>query len=380
MTQTKNFQHTIVPGLLDGLAGEISISLELHLAGKTNIDSVLAQVDNLIALLNFHSSSDQRYFHCSGYSGIGCLVHDVNQLGRYEELDALLNTIDQILHDVMVYYRNNSDLNLDPLHGLTGVLVYMSRRLNHSKWTKEFIADIIKICRHSLISVDKDHGFLLNVYEKSEKRGINFSLSHGLAGMLFNFLLIEDKYPGVFKVSELTRPILNFICRQIDEFEGKLTNACLPHIIYDNTYSTDTRLAWCYGDLGVASSLLYAGKVLSDARYWTYGEKVAVKALAREQICSTTKEITGFCHGYPGVAFMFYRIGHYTGDKRYIDRADYWFTYWKSQYQSLGPSQLFEEVPEELHKSILAGEAGLQVAELSRHKLNSALPEYLFVV
>jgi hypothetical protein len=85
----------------------------------------------------------------------------------------------------------------------------------------------------------------------------------------------------------------------------------------------NTRLAWCYGDLGVSIALLSAAQAAGDA-----GWRDEALALARTCATRTFDEAqvfdAGLCHGTVGAAHMFNRLWHATGEVAFADAARTW--------------------------------------------------------
>ena len=81
------------------------------------------------------------------------------------------------------------------------------------------------------------------------------------------------------------------------------------------------RLAWCYGDLGVAVALIGAGVYANHARAYERGLELARGA------ASWTVDVdeTGLCHGIAGVAHLFNRLAQATGDNELATAARNWF-------------------------------------------------------
>jgi hypothetical protein len=87
--------------------------------------------------------------------------------------------------------------------------------------------------------------------------------------------------------------------------------------------SGSTRLAWCYGDLGVSIAMLSAAQATGDARWRD-------EALALARLCTTRTYDeaqvfdAGLCHGTIGAAHMFNRLWQATGDTVFADAARTW--------------------------------------------------------
>jgi lantibiotic modifying enzyme len=84
------------------------------------------------------------------------------------------------------------------------------------------------------------------------------------------------------------------------------------------------RLAWCYGDAGVAAALLAAGRALHDDDVVDEAVAVALDAAARPY--DTTGVVDApLCHGSAGLLHVFGRLARETGEERLAEAARGWF-------------------------------------------------------
>jgi len=84
------------------------------------------------------------------------------------------------------------------------------------------------------------------------------------------------------------------------------------------------RLAWCYGDPGIAVSLLIAGKAAREPTWEQAGQRIAFRAAVRPPASAQIQD-AGLCHGTAGVGHLFHRLWQMTGNARLRDAARYWF-------------------------------------------------------
>ncbi|HZF08572.1 MAG TPA: lanthionine synthetase C family protein [Thermoanaerobaculia bacterium] len=85
-----------------------------------------------------------------------------------------------------------------------------------------------------------------------------------------------------------------------------------------------TRLAWCYGDLGIAASLLAAARTAGDPRL--EAEALAIARHAAERaIAGSGVQDCGLCHGAAGVAHLFNRLYQATGEPALGAAARTWY-------------------------------------------------------
>ena len=83
-----------------------------------------------------------------------------------------------------------------------------------------------------------------------------------------------------------------------------------------------SRLAWCYGDVGVAVGLLAAGRALGDERVTKEAADLALDAAARTEAGVVDAPL---CHGAAGLLHLFGRLYAQLGDERLADAARHWF-------------------------------------------------------
>jgi lantibiotic modifying enzyme len=87
---------------------------------------------------------------------------------------------------------------------------------------------------------------------------------------------------------------------------------------------TPTRLAWCYGDPGIAAALLAAARAVGNAEWERQAIDIALAAAARDESTSHVRD-AGLCHGAAGVGHLFNRLFQATGEERLAAAARFWF-------------------------------------------------------
>jgi lantibiotic modifying enzyme len=87
---------------------------------------------------------------------------------------------------------------------------------------------------------------------------------------------------------------------------------------------TPTRLAWCYGDPGIAAALLAAARAVGNAEWERQAIDIALAAAARDESTSHVRD-AGLCHGAAGLGHLFNRLFQATGEERLAEAARFWF-------------------------------------------------------
>jgi lantibiotic biosynthesis protein len=100
--------------------------------------------------------------------------------------------------------------------------------------------------------------------------------------------------------------------------------SCFGSWFYPGQAANASRLAWCYGDLGVAASLLAAARAVDEPVWKQKALDIALAAAARSQESAAVRD-AGLCHGAAGVGHLFNRMYQSTGEEHLAGAARSWF-------------------------------------------------------
>ena len=234
---------------------------------------------------------------------------------------SFLDDIDTFMYKNMMKGINAGDY--DFLNSSGGIFWYF---LNKKAINKEYIGTYIDVLYSKAKNIDSDKIAWI-VIEQSRGRGkdeeYNLSISHGLSSLII--LLAKANMLGIrkSKTKELLEKSLNFLYSQ--EYNNSNNRFLFPdYIDSSNMKYGGGRLAWCYGDLGIAIALWQAGDALND-------KKLKQKA---SDICLNTTKIrkyedagvldAGLCHGTAGIAHIYNRMYRYTNNPEFKKAANYW--------------------------------------------------------
>jgi len=120
----------------------------------------------------------------------------------------------------------------------------------------------------------------------------------------------------------------------------------------------DSRLAWCDGTLGLALSLLQAAPLMDLARPRQIALDLA-RSAADLDVSSGGIRVPGFCHGAAGVAQMYARLYHATGDPGFRSVARRWLSATLTMFQRRRTSGA------PLQPGLLSGDAGVALVLLA---------------
>jgi hypothetical protein len=100
--------------------------------------------------------------------------------------------------------------------------------------------------------------------------------------------------------------------------------SCFTTWIAPGVERTPARLAWCYGDPGIAVALLAAAR-LAGRPDWEREALAVARRAAERPIEGAGVWDAGLCHGAFGVAHLFNRLHQATGDELFARTARVWY-------------------------------------------------------
>jgi hypothetical protein len=205
--------------------------------------------------------------------------------------------------------------------------------------------------------------------ELHSRGNYNLGVAHGLPGVVP--VLAGACAAGV--AVERARPLLEssvkwLLARRLPAGAG----SCFAGSYAPWEDPSPTRLAWCYGDLGIAASLLVAARAVGEAAW--EGEAIAIArgCAARAQEASGVID-AGICHGAAGAAHLFNRLYQATGDPAFRDAAVAWIEQvlaYRQPGKGVGGFEMWvvgegEELAWRSDPGFLTGSAGVGLALLA---------------
>ena len=261
----------------------------------------------------------------SGLAGVGWTAAHLHD--RLAGLDAedIAAEIDQTLRDHLNLSRWSDDYDL--IQGLVGFGVHALERLPRPAATallERVIDHLAGTAEHRQegITWRTDPAWLIPKTRQKYPHGYyNLGLAHGVPGVIA--LLGHACAAGV--AEDRARPLLDgavrwLLAQQItDRVLGAFPCWVGPDIPFEAA-----RLAWCYGDLGVAVSLLGAARCVGEADWERAALVIAHRAAGWPADRSGVVD-AGLCHGAAGVGHLFNRLFQATGEARFAEVARFWF-------------------------------------------------------
>ncbi|MEO0571333.1 MAG: lanthionine synthetase C family protein [Bacteroidota bacterium] len=267
--------------------------------------------------------------YCNGIAGFGwTLQHLVDHEFVVLNLDELLTPFDQYLFNQMLF--EFGDKHYDLLHGALGYGVYFLKRLNSATTSKKnkrtYHSYLIQLLDQlEKMAIEDDVGLkwesTLDIHKGN--KGFNLSLSHGMSSIVY--LLTKMYHSAIEKqrVAHLVKGAVQYIMQYQRTDEKGLS--LFPSWVESNVpVEYNSRVAWCYGDIGVGKALEWGGKVLNDGSLKQLAKDTLLTAGQRRTPNSSMVRDAGYCHGSFGNAHIFHQLGTKYNEKQFMDTAFFW--------------------------------------------------------
>ena len=261
----------------------------------------------------------------SGLTGVGWALSYLD--GRVMDFDGEdpAVAIDQLLLENLG--RWTEPLVFDLIGGLVGFGVYALERLPRPD-AEESLTYILKKLAASSIELDEGLSWFTGPRWLSSDARLrhpegyyDLGMAHGAAGVIG--FLADVVAAGIEKETAL--PLLEGAVSWL--LSQKITSnesSTFPSLVALNSGPVPARSAWCYGDPGIAISLVRAALVTGNLEWKSQGVDIGLQA-ARRPLQETGIRDGGLCHGAAGLGHIFGRLFQMTQQKAFKEAATFWF-------------------------------------------------------
>ncbi len=266
--------------------------------------------------------------YCNGIAGLGWAIQHLKVEDFINlDCDALLSNFDKYLYDQMVFDFNLG--NYDFLHGALGHAFYFLSRYKHTedlylkKRYESYLLEGIKNLKK--LAIQKDNSLkwksILDINKGNE--GYNLSLSHGISSIL-NF---SSRLHAIDAFKEVTEKLVIGSANYILSFQKKNSKnlSLFPSWIEkDISPEYNSRIAWCYGDLGIGLSILRAGQSLRDVSMQKHALEIIAHTTTRKSPDETLVKDAGVCHGSYGNSLIYQRLHQTISNPLFQKSLHFW--------------------------------------------------------
>lgn len=255
---------------------------------------------------------DNRYTYCDGLSGI---LYALLHLKEEKFIDINIKPYEK---ELIQYLKSKclveiKQKNYDFLHGYIGLGLFLAKY-------KRDVTDIVNAL-YDAAEIDLDrHTFKW----KNSKGTYDISLSHGISSIILFLVKIFNYGCYDQKCYEMIIGGCNFLLSQKMDYEK--IGSFFPSFFISNSKASinQSRLAWCYGDLGVSFALYKSAKLMNNAQMEKLALDILEKTTLRKKSINTQVMDASLCHGTAGLAMFYRRLYLDTQNTLFLDASDYW--------------------------------------------------------
>lgn len=308
------------PSLAGGAAGLAILYAYLppnHL-GADHFEAAHRCLENALAAVAENPTTASFY---SGLAGVGwALAHLRDRLTGVDGVDDLA-VIDAALLDHLD--ESTWPGHYDLVEGLVGFGVYALERLPEPaaaaclRRVVEHLAETSQPCSEGVTWQTSPAWQPPEIRADFPQGAYNLGLAHGVPGVIA--LLAQACAAGI--AVGTARPVLEGAVPWLLAQQG---TQGYPHWVGPSGPVRPGRLAWCYGDPGVATALLCAARCLDEPAWEERALAIALRAAERSPKEALVMD-AGLCHGACGLGHLFNRMSQASGDSRLANAARFWF-------------------------------------------------------
>ena len=304
-------------GLYSGNAGRVLFlfyyaryknSASIHQRASELIDHLFSQVE---------ASISPSFSFCSGIAGVGWLLdHLCKQRFLLTNSDDVLSNIDGYLYQTAVGELSNR--HYDFIHGAMGMVFYLIKR-----YQRDYLRLLVQLLDHLAVWDDASAKWESVIKYEEGVMGYSIALSHGCSSLALILCKILQIMPEDETTIKVLRGTIRYICNQ--EISVKKYGCYFPAFSIESQPKLyKTRLAWCYGDLGIAFAIWKTGVHFHIQALKEKGMEILCHAAERRGLLENDVVDAGICHGTAGLAQIFNRMFRNTQRIEFQRAANYW--------------------------------------------------------
>lgn len=263
------------------------------------------------------------------FEGLFWCIPYLHNCGIIDETTILDDLIPHLLKSLKIDIRNNE---FDVLHGSINKLSFFIHT-NYISYSEkvELFNNFIDSLDDSKNETDKGI-FWFDEFEGNDGL-VNLGLPHGIPSLLIFLTKLKVQGYSNNKSNILLEGIIKFLsnCKMDSPSDSLYSDFYSENYVNKNVSS---RLAYCYGDLGIAYAFLYAGNKLVKEELIIEG-KTIMESIVKRGVTNSKIDYfedyffldTGFCHGLSGITYILEKINHFL-DNSFLERRIF---FWKEE-------------------------------------------------
>lgn len=264
----------------------------------------------------------------AGFCGVAWAVEHLATAGTDADED-VNQTIDEVLEAGLREARPEAAWwqRYDLITGLVGLGVYALERMPRPSAVRilelvvRHLAAVSETAADGITWRTEPEQLPLRSRQLTPEGNFNLGVAHGVPGVIGLLGLVSAAGISLPRTRELLDGAMSwFLARRLPrggkaEFNGWLS---------PNGNPLADRVSWCYGNPGIAVTLLVAARAVGNEDWEREAVDLALASAARDPRDSKVVDAS-FCHGAAGNGHLFNRLFQATGDTRFRDASVAWF-------------------------------------------------------
>ncbi len=317
------------PGLLTGFCG--CALFDAYYYQLTGREKTLQRLNTIIERTVEALGERELYFsHCSGISGMmWCLQHLINK-GMLDK-ESSENIFEEA--DAMLAYTMKRQLQIkkyDLLHQGLGIALYFLEKLpdvNAACYLSELVDQLEEVATVSYDGISWEDNFSgRNKIGDETIVAYNLGLAHGMPSILSVLSMIYENGIARGKCLALIEGGMQWLLKNKNRMEDNCISFYPTLVTLDHKAigQKESRLGWCYGDLGLALTIYKIGKRLNNDFYQQEAVDMLVHILQFRNEGNGSIEDACLCHGSMGVSHIYRRMYGDTGNPVFLKGSQHW--------------------------------------------------------
>ncbi len=322
---TRMHNETFSPGIMSGDAGAVLYLFHSAIYQEDDrlYDKALDYLEKLVADI----SASHAPSLCSGMVGVIWLLlyldsHDMVQVTDDMISEEIMNYLcEESLQQINAGYYDYMHMGLGMPLALLASAKYTHRYADYlEKVVQAMAATAQKTadnCIYWRYMLDNDNS------DDTPEEKVSLGMSHGMPGIIALLSKIRAAGICIHTCDELIEQAAGFLLKKCND-TGAVS--CYPSMFSfgNNEPYINSRLGWCYGDMGVAAAFIQAGKATGRHAYLEEADRIISSLIRRGDDASRVTD-GGFCHGSFGIAHIYNRLYQYKKTPALKELAARWF-------------------------------------------------------
>jgi len=259
------------------------------------------------------------------YGGAARVAFAVGHLSAGDDADTAYEMIERSLAS----YLERPTSNYDLISGIVGIAVPVLQRIADGRpapssepLARTILSQLEQLSRPMPTGIAwQTPPELLPAWQRqiAPQGYINLGMAHGVPGIIAILARYIAAGVEVGRARTLLEGAVSYMRSVAQPTVGSRYPAWLPA-----RAEASTRVAWCYGDLGVAVAIMAAATATGRDDWRGFALELAHGMAARSHESSMALD-AGLCHGAAGNAHLFNRMAQTTGDPELAQAAHTWF-------------------------------------------------------